>query len=235
MEPFLFMREYAIIVAGGSGSRMQSKTPKQFLLLANKPIIMHTLEAFRSYSSSLSIILVLPKEALTQWKALCEKYSFDLSVTVVKGGNTRSESVQNGLNSIEESNSLVAIHDGVRPLVQPEIISASFRLALIHGCAVASTRLKESLRLVDKDKSKSIDRSKYRSIQTPQTFKTTLIKSAYSNMEINSEFTDDASVVENSGLDITLFEGSYENIKITTPEDLLFAEALLQKNKAMNQ
>jgi len=229
------MREYAIIVAGGSGSRMQNATPKQFLLLANKPILMHTLEAFRKYSRDLSVILVLPAEALTQWKALCEKHSFDLSVKVVKGGHTRSESVQNGLNSIKESNSLVAIHDGVRPLVRPEIIGASYRLARVHGCAVASTRLKESLRLVENDKTKSIDRSKYRSIQTPQTFQTTLIKSAYSNLEITSQFTDDAGVAENSGFDITLFEGSYENIKITTPEDLLFAEALLQKNKAMNQ
>lgn len=225
------MKEYAIIVAGGNGSRMQSKTPKQFLLLSNKPVLMHTLEVFQTYSKDLSIILVLPAESISTWNKLCKKYNFTIPVTTVKGGNTRSQSVKNGLNAIKTDESLVAIHDGVRPLIRPEIINASFRLAQIHGCAVASTRLKESLRLVDKDMTKSIDRSKYRSIQTPQTFQTKLIKSAYSTLKDSDEFTDDASVAEKSGLKISLFEGSYENIKITTKEDLLFAEALLLNKK----
>lgn len=225
------MKEYAIIVAGGNGSRMQSKTPKQFLLLSNKPVLMHTVEAFQTYSKDLSIILVLPAESISTWNKLCKKHNFTIPVTTVKGGNTRSQSVKNGLSAIKTNESLVAIHDGVRPLIRPEIINASFRLAQIHGCAVASTRLKESLRLVDKDMTKSIDRSKYRSIQTPQTFQTKLIKSAYSTLKDSDEFTDDASVAEKSGLKISLFEGSYENIKITTKEDLLFAEALLLNKK----
>ena len=225
------MKEYAIIVAGGSGSRMQSKTPKQFLLLAGKPILMHTINAFIHYSKNLSIILVLPDFAIDQWITLCTKYKFSYPLKIVAGGNTRFQSVKNGLDIIDENESLVAIHDGVRPLIRKEIISASFRLAQIHGCAIASTRLKESFRIVDKDQTRSIDRSQYRSIQTPQTFQTKLIKAAYAHCEDSPKFTDDASVAEKNGLKISLFEGSYENIKITTKEDLLFVEALLREKK----
>ena len=223
------MEEYAIIVAGGSGIRMQSKTPKQFLLLAGKPILMHTVQAFIRYSSQLKIILVLPQSAQAIWETLCEDHKFKYPIEIVAGGKTRTASVMNGLKAIKNHESLVAIHDGVRPLVQPEIIGASYKLAQIHGCAIATTRLKESIRLVDKDVTKSIDRSKFRSIQTPQTFKTNLIIKAYDNLDNDREFTDDASVAEQDGLKISLFEGSYENIKITTEEDLLFAEAILQK------
>lgn len=230
MELFL-MKEYAIIVAGGSGVRMQSKMPKQFLPLANRPILMHTVDAFINYSNKVSIILVLPENSIPQWNRLCKKYVFNHSLDIAKGGKTRFQSVKNGLDRITSENSLVAIHDGVRPLVRNEIISASYRLAQIHGSAIASTRLKESLRIVDKDQTKSIDRSQYRSIQTPQTFQTKLIKEAYQHFEDSPEFTDDASVAEKNGLKISLFEGSYENIKITTPEDLLFAEALLRSKK----
>ena len=228
MKPLL-MKEYALIVAGGSGSRMKTSIPKQFLLLNGKPILMHTINAFHSYSENISIILVLPEHELENWEKLCKKHNFKLTLSVVKGGIARTQSVKNGLDNIDDGDTLVAIHDGVRPLVRPEIINASFRLAQIHGCAIASTRLKESLRLVDKDNTKSIDRSRYRSIQTPQTFQTKLIKSAYDQISGGAEFTDDASVAEKSGLKISLFEGSYENIKITTPEDLLFAEAILKK------
>lgn len=226
------MKEYAIIVAGGSGTRMQSKTPKQFLFLAGRPIIMHTIDAFKLYSESISIILVLPQQAIKIWESLCETYGIDDdNIKVIAGGDTRFQSVKNGLDSIDDENSLVAIHDGVRPLVRPEIIDASFKLSKIHGSAVASTRLKESLRQVDKDQTKSIDRSQYRSIQTPQTFRTELIKAAYVNANENLGFTDDASVAERYGVKISLFEGSYENIKITTPEDLLFAESVIQAKK----
>ena len=226
------MKEYAIIVAGGSGTRMQSKTPKQFLLLAGRPIIMHTIDAFKLYSVSISIILVLPQQAIKIWESLCETYGIDDdNIKVIAGGDTRFQSVKNGLDSIDDENSLVAIHDGVRPLVRPEIIDASFKLSKIHGSAVTSTRLKESLRQVDKDQTKSIDRSQYRSIQTPQTFRTELIKAAYVSANENLGFTDDASVAERYGVKISLFEGSYENIKITTPEDLLFAESVIQAKK----
>lgn len=225
------MKEYAIIVAGGSGTRMQSNIPKQFLPLADKPVLVHTLEAFRRYSSKLDIILVLPKETIASWSTIKLEHDVDFPLQVVQGGTSRFHSVLNGLNAITDDNSLVAIHDGVRPLVRTEIISASFQLAQIHGSAIASTRLKESLRKVDKDETKAIDRSKYRSIQTPQTFQTGLIKDAYKNADDRMDFTDDASVAENNGLKISLFEGSYENIKITTKEDLLFAEALIRNKK----
>ena len=225
------MKEYAIIVAGGSGSRMHSKTPKQFLILSGKPILMHTIEAFRKYSSDLHIILVLPENEISTWQNLCQIHGFNIPIKIAKGGKTRFQSVRNGLELINEDESLVAIHDGVRPLVVDEIINASFRLAQLHGCAVASTRLKESLRLIDKDNTKAIDRSDYRSIQTPQTFQTQLIKDAYANSEDNIVFTDDASVAERNGIKISLFEGSYENVKITTREDLLFAEAILSNKK----
>jgi 2-C-methyl-D-erythritol 4-phosphate cytidylyltransferase len=149
----------------------------------------------------------------------------------VSGGATRFHSVKNGLSKINDNESLVAIHDGVRPLIQPEIIDASFRLAQIHGCAVACTQLKESLRIVDKDHTKTTDRTKYRSIQTPQTFQTKLIKAAYNKFNDAQGFTDDASVAEKNGQLISLFEGSYENIKITTPVDLQFAEAIIKQRK----
>lgn len=225
------MKEFAIIVAGGSGTRMQSDIPKQFLLLSGKPVLMRTVEAFRSYASDIEIIVVLPEREINLWNQLCKKHDFNVPLQIAIGGTTRFQSVKNGLDFITENNSLVAIHDGVRPLVAPEIVGASFKLAQLHGCAVASTRLKESLRLVDKDFTKSIDRSDYRSIQTPQTFRTDLIKEAYAHAEDNSIFTDDASVAERNGVKISLFEGSYENIKITTQEDLLFAEAILSQKK----
>ena len=223
------MEEYAIIVAGGSGTRMQSKTPKQFLLLAGKPVLMHTIEAFLRYSQQVKIILVLPASSHDLWKNLCKIHEFPYQIRIVKGGSTRTDSVMNGLKVINDHKSLVAIHDGVRPLVGSELIKSSYRIAQIHGSAIAATQLKESLRSINKGVSKSIDRTKFRSIQTPQTFKTSLIKDAYEKLENDVEFTDDASVAEANGLKIRLFEGSYENIKITTTEDLLFAEAILAK------
>ncbi len=225
------MKEFVIIVAGGSGSRMQSTTPKQFLLLAKKPILMHTIDAFRKYSNTISIILVLPKYAINIWNELCAKYSFSNTLTIVEGGDTRYNSVKNGLKSIINEDSLVAIHDGVRPLVDVDIIGNSFRLAQIHGSAIAAMPLKESLVSIDNDRVQSIDRTKYRSIQTPQTFQTRLIKAAYKAIKEDLTITDDATVAQKYGLEIVLFNGSYANIKVTTPEDMLVAEALLDKNK----
>lgn len=225
------MTEYAIIVAGGSGSRMQNDTPKQFLLLDGRPILLHTVEAFAHYSSNLSIILALPSNELSRWEQICKDFYVNLPMRIVEGGKSRFQSVKNALSYIEINDSLVAIHDGVRPLIHPDIIDNSFKLARIRGCAVASTKLKESLRIVIKDQTQSTDRAKYRSIQTPQTFQTHLVKSAYNKFDDSPEFTDDASVVEKNGQKISLFEGSYENIKITTPDDMLFAEAIIKSRK----
>lgn len=218
-------KEYALIVAGGKGTRIKSRLPKQFLELNGKPILLHTLEAFFRYSEKIIIVLVLPEDDFEIWKELCEKHNFNKPIALQKGGETRFQSVKNGLDKIEAPG-LVAIHDGVRPLVSEDIIGASFRLAAVHQSAVAAVRLKESIRMTDQDNTKAMDRSRFRLIQTPQTFDVALIKQAY-QMKEDLSMTDDASVAEKSGHVISLFEGSYENIKITTPEDLIIAEALM--------
>lgn len=221
-------KEYALIVAGGKGTRIKSKLPKQFLELNGQPILLHTLQAFYRYSPNITVILVLPEDDFAIWKDICTIYKFDKPVILQQGGDTRFQSVKNGLQKIEGTG-LVAIHDGVRPLVSEDIIGASFRLAAVHQSAVAAVRLKESIRMTDQDNTRAMDRSKFRLIQTPQTFSVELIKQAYQVKE-DITMTDDASVVEKFGHTISLFEGSYENIKITTPEDLVVAEALLKRN-----
>lgn len=219
-------KEYAIIVAGGKGTRIKSSMPKQFLKLAGLPILMHTLNAFYQYSRDIEIILVLPEDDLPVWASLCDEHQFRHPYKLQTGGDTRFQSVRRGLSLID-GNGLVAIHDGVRPLVSADIIAASFRLAAVHQSAVAAVRLKDSIRMTDQDGTRAMDRSLFRLIQTPQTFEVATIKTAY---EIREELslTDDASVAERAGTKISLFEGSYENIKITTAEDLVVAEALLK-------
>jgi 2-C-methyl-D-erythritol 4-phosphate cytidylyltransferase len=224
--------EYALIVAGGKGTRIKSNVPKQFLDLNGVPVLIHTIAAFYRYSEKINVILVLPEDDFPVWQRLCEKHSFHKPIVLEKGGETRFQSVKKGLTRIT-GDGLVAIHDGVRPLINEDIIGASFRLAAVHKSAVASVRLKESIRITDQDTTRSVDRSRFRLIQTPQTFQVELIKKAYELKE-DPSLTDDASVAERSGHLISLFEGSYENIKITTPEDLVVAEALL-KNREYNQ
>jgi 2-C-methyl-D-erythritol 4-phosphate cytidylyltransferase len=218
-------RETALIVAGGKGTRIKSALPKQFIEVNGKPILLHTIEAFIRYSSSIQIVLVLPEDDFLIWSAICQKFNFKFPIQLQKGGETRFQSVRNGLQKIDDG--LVAIHDGVRPLVSEDIIGASFRLAAIHQCAIAAVRLKESIRMTDQDNTKAMDRSRFRLIQTPQTFNVDLIKKAYEIKE-DPSLTDDASVAERAGHIISLFEGSYENIKITTPEDLIVAAALME-------
>ncbi len=218
--------EYAIIVAGGAGTRMKSVLPKQFMELCGLPILMHTVKAFHNYSSAINIVLVLPEKDLPTWQNLCEKHNFEIPHELQTGGKSRFQSVKNGLAVLPEQG-LVAIHDGVRPLVNQNLIAASFQLAKLHQSAVAAVRLKESIRITDQDATKAMDRSLFRLIQTPQTFDLSLIKSAY-KIEEEASLTDDASVAEKAGYKISLFEGSYTNIKITTPEDLLIATSLMQ-------
>jgi 2-C-methyl-D-erythritol 4-phosphate cytidylyltransferase len=223
------LKEYALIVAGGKGTRINSKLPKQFIALNGKPILLHTIEAFFKYSEKISVVLVLPEDDFGIWESICKEYNFNKAIILQKGGETRFQSVKNGLDKIE-GEGFVAIHDGVRPLVSSDLIGASFHLAAVHGSAVAAVRLKESIRMTDQDTTKAVDRSKFRLIQTPQTFNLQLIKKAYQIKE-DPSLTDDASVAEKSGHKISLFEGSYENIKITTPEDLIVAEALMKTMK----
>lgn len=222
-------KEYALIVAGGKGTRIKSKVPKQFLDLDGVPILMRTINTFYSYSPDITVIVVLPEDDFPLWEELCLLHKYNKPLLLTKGGDTRFQSVKNGLEKIE-GDGLVAIHDGVRPLVSEDIIGASFRLAAVHGSAVAAVRLKESIRMTDQDNTKAMDRSRFRLVQTPQTFRVELIKQAYQIKE-DTSLTDDASVAERSGHVISLFEGSYENIKITTAEDLIVAEALLKARK----
>ena len=218
-----------MIVAGGKGTRINSTVPKQFLELNGLPVLIHTLNAFVRYSRNIKIILVLPEDDIERWNEISVKHNIDIPLTLQTGGDTRFQSVKRGLQKIQ-GDGLVAIHDGVRPLVSEDIIGASFRLAAVHKSAVAAVRLKESIRMTDPDNTKAVDRSRFRIIQTPQTFEVALIKDAYESKE-DPSLTDDASVAERAGHIISLFEGSYENIKITTREDLLVAGALLNARK----
>ena len=151
----------AFNVAGGKGTRIKSKVPKQFLELNGKPVLLHTLEAFYRYSEKINIILVLPEDDFETWKSICKKFEFHKTIVLEKGGESRFQSVKNGLTKIE-GEGLVAIHDGVRPLVSEDIIGASFRLAAVHQSAVAAVRLKESIRMTDMDNTKAVDRSRFR-------------------------------------------------------------------------
>lgn len=220
------MNRYALIVAGGSGSRMGTVIPKQFLELAGKPVLMHTIEKFRKFESSIRIIVVLPEDHIGLWHELTDKYSFPVSHNIVSGGATRFESVKNGLQLIK-SRGYVAIHDGVRPLVSHDTILRCFTEAEKYGNAVPVTSPDDSLRLITDQGNIPVNRHHLRLIQTPQVFDTELIKKAY-QQDYSPEFTDDATLLEKTGESIRLVEGNRENIKITNPGDLVVAEALMQ-------
>lgn len=221
------MKLYAIIVAGGIGKRMGAEIPKQFLEVAGRPVLMHTIERFKSFSDEMEIITVLPENQIRYWLEVQEKYSFKIIQTLVKGGDTRFHSVRNGLEFVDGPG-LVAVHDGVRPNVSNETIKRCFEIAGKSGNAIPVVTPADSLRLIQEDGSMILDRLKVRQIQTPQVFDADLIKAAYRN-EYSPEFTDDASVVERTGARINLVEGNRENIKITNPEDLLIANAFLAR------
>ncbi len=225
------MDKYVVIVAGGSGKRMASNTPKQFLEIGKLPILCHTINAFYQVKELVEIIVVLPENQIGYWKELCENYKFKIPHKIVPGGKSRFESVKNGIQSISNIKSLVAIHDGVRPFISIDIINKSFETAMQHGSGIVACKPKESIRKKTGTTTKAEDRSKFFSIQTPQTFRTDEIYKAY-KVEEKDYFTDDASVAEDYGIEIRLVEGSDENIKITTQTDLIFAEALIQhRNK----
>ncbi len=218
------MQKHAVIVAGGSGTRMQSSLPKQFIEVLGQPILMHTLEAFAF--DNIQLILVLPASQIGFWHELCQKHAFNIPHKVVEGGSARFHSVNNGLNAID-GEGLVAIHDGVRPLIARDIIQMAFSVAEEKGNAIVSVPLKDSIREYTAQHNKMVDRMNYRLVQTPQTFRLSLIKKAFKT-EFNDGFTDDASVLEAMGEEIHLIDGDYRNIKITTPEDLKVAEAFLR-------
>ncbi len=225
----LTSKNYAIIVAGGSGTRMGSAIPKQFLLLNGKPVLMHTIEAFHNCVAQPHILLVLHADFHTYWHQLCADHNFTIPHQLIKGGETRFHSVKNGLDTITyDTDAVVAVQDAVRPLTDKEIIDASFTYAFEHGNAIAAVKSRDSIRQLQNGHSVSLLRDDIYLIQTPQTFGLEQLKKAYEH-GYDAIFTDDASVVERSGIAINLIEGNYKNIKITFPEDIAIAEAILNK------
>jgi len=241
------MKNLAIVLAGGNGSRMQSSIPKQFLVIKGLPVLMHTLQAFYFSDPSPDIFLVIAKTEQPAWASLIETYNFKIPHTVVSGGEDRFQSVFNGLlyikqlNSPECISSIVAIHDGVRPLVSNSLIKMVYDQAAIHSNAVPCLDCRESLRLIEGEDSRVVDRGRYRIIQTPQCFNYASILEAYEDvvaeqfnvnaaLEHSQQFTDDASVAQHAGIKINLVKGEYRNIKITLPEDLIIAGALINTN-----
>jgi 2-C-methyl-D-erythritol 4-phosphate cytidylyltransferase len=240
--------DYVIIVAGGKGLRMGSDIPKQFLPVGGKPVLMRTLERFREYSADLQIILVLPKAQQDYWKKLCQKHNFTVEYQLTDGGETRFHSVQHGLALIpDDAEGVVGVHDGVRPFPSIEVIRNCYETARTAKAVIPVIPVVETLRHIssngqtrtDTDKkeslspevrcqkeSRTVPRDEYRLVQTPQTFDIQLLKAA-NRQPYNDGFTDDASVVESYGHQITLVEGNRENIKITTPYDLKIAEVLI--------
>ena len=233
------MQDYVIIVAGGRGQRMNSAVPKQFLPIGGMPVLMRTIEVFHNYAlqtmadgMALGIILVLPRAQQDYWKQLCDEYNFAIPHQVADGGETRFHSVQNGLKLVpDDADGVVGVHDGVRPFVSHEVVARCFAAAREHGAAVPAIPVVETVRqFTDASSgtdSHTVDRNLYRLVQTPQTFRISLFKEAM-RQPYQEAFTDDASVVEAMGGHISLVEGNRENIKLTTPSDVQYAEFLCQ-------
>ena len=222
--------DYVIIVAGGKGLRMGSDIPKQFLPIGGKPVLMRTLERFREYDKDLKIILVLPEAQQDYWQGLCKEYDFQVEYQLANGGQTRFHSVQNGLALIpDNAEGVVGVHDGVRPFPSIDVIRNCYATARDKKAVIPVIPVVETVRHLlvhSKDKSITVPRDEYRLVQTPQTFDIQLLKAA-NRQPYNDGFTDDASVVESYGHEITLVEGNRENIKITTPYDMKIAEVLI--------
>ena len=219
------MIKYVIIVAGGSGKRMNSDIPKQFLEINHIPVLMHTINCFLNADNSYQIRIVLPQEEIDRWTGICHKKGYQISGQLIPGGETRFHSVKNGIDGIE-SDSLVAIHDGVRPLVSEEVIKRCFSLANTYEAVIPVWDIRESLRKIEGLSNKHVDRAMFKIIQTPQVFQGNVILKAY-QQNYSPRFTDDASVVESIGYSIHLTEGNRENIKITDAFDLKIATYLL--------
>lgn len=219
------MMKSVVIVAGGSGSRMKSEIPKQFINIKGKPVIVWTIEKFQKYQPGIQVIVVLPEKHMLIWDDILQKFPRLRKIEITAGGINRSDSVQNGLELVKNS-SLVAIHDAVRPLVSTETINRCFLKAEKKGCAIPVIDSEDSLRLVEEQDSEIIDRNNIKRVQTPQVFIAEKIKTAYINSFIDN-LTDDASVYESYYGEVVLVKGNKENIKITYPADILYAESML--------
>jgi len=222
------MRYYAIIVAGGTGNRMQNTIAKQFLLIENRPVLMHTLEAFHKCVLNPDIILVMNIHQQMYWKELCDTYNFNIPHLLIDGGKERFDSVKNGLDKIT-GEGIVAVHDAVRPLVSAALILHTFQMAQQNGNAIAAIQPVDSVRKKTVgNATEAINRDELFLIQTPQTFQISQLRKAYLQV-FRNDFTDDASVVEKAGFNINLLEGERSNIKITYPQDLELASFYLKK------
>ncbi len=229
-------KTYAIVVAGGQGARMGMALPKQFLPLAGKPILYYTLKAFLDAYPDIHIILVLPKEQLSYGNMVLQQFDTIPELQIAIGGATRYESVQNGLEWVAEEDAIVFVHDGVRPFVTPQLIQACYQMAFENGSAIPCVDVVDSMRICDSNTvHEIIDRNRLKIIQTPQTFRAKELISAFAQ-RYQEHFTDEASVMESAGNTVCLMPGERYNIKITHPEDLMIAEAILATiNAAQNE
>ena len=224
------MKKYLIVVAGGKGLRMGGELPKQFQLLGDKPVLMVTLERLHAIDPTMQLILVLPADHFEMWMELCRKYEFSVPLLLAQGGATRVHSVQNGLAQVDDiEEALVGVHDGVRPFVSSKVVDDCFREAWIHGAAIPMIEVQDSLRHIvgGNGVTEVVPRDRYRLVQTPQVFKLSILRSAYEQRFVES-FTDDASVVEASGVQVVSVEGNRENFKLTTPFDFMVAKTIME-------
>jgi len=222
------LKKSAIIVAGGIGTRMNAGIPKQFLLLRGKPMLMHSIKAFNTAYPGITLVLALPPDQFPAWETLCREYQFNVPHTLSAGGKTRFHSVRQAL-SVIPGEGLVAIHDGVRPLVSTTLIRQAFQTATKLGNCIPVIPLSESIRILKGETSLPVDRNVYRVVQTPQVFRVDMIKKAY-EQPWEERFTDDATVAESIGETIHLIPGDPVNLKITHPSDLTVAESLFEKS-----
>jgi 2-C-methyl-D-erythritol 4-phosphate cytidylyltransferase len=223
------MKHIVVIVAGGVGKRMKSVKPKQFLTIGNYNILQHTINAFKHVADN--ILLVLPESEISTWKEICATAEVNINYPIISGGKERFFSVKNAVDYIfdhhELNDAIISIHDGVRPLVNQQTIHNTYQLAIEKQAAIPVIDLKDSLRKVQDNQSEHVDRTMFKSVQTPQSFQAEILYQAY-QQAFSPLFTDDASVVENIGFPIALSQGNEENIKITTPLDLSLASLLIK-------
>jgi 2-C-methyl-D-erythritol 4-phosphate cytidylyltransferase len=219
------LKKYAIIVAGGAGTRMGTDIPKQFLEIKGKPVLMHSMNRFFVFDENIKLIIVLPEHQIEYWNKLCVAHDYKVPHQIVIGGSERFYSVKNGLVLVPE-NALVAIHDAVRPLVSTNTIKTAFEAAAEKGSGIPAIALNDSIRQFEGENNFAVNRNNFKIIQTPQCFLSASILEAF-KQEYKAEFTDDATVLESNGTMIYLTQGNVENIKITTPRDLVLAEALI--------
>lgn len=223
------LKRFCIVVAGGKGLRMGEKIPKQFLLLGGKPVLIRTLSTIKEFDSKINIVLALPADQIGTWDKLCNHHSFSHKIQVVLGGKTRFHSVKNALDTIPDEG-IVAVHDGVRPLITKDLFERCYSSAAIEGNAIPCIPVSESMREITPVGNHQVDRSKYVLIQTPQVFQTSVLKEAFC-LPYEESFTDEASMLEKMGMPIKLVGGETNNIKITTKTDLLLAEAIISRPK----